>query len=81
MKVNAAMNANNWLTKRYVIKDLIGILAMVNDKSCYVGKYLDYKKLKCRKRLVGKLVEECSENIDEKELHQNKMIRNSTLND
>ena len=30
MKVNAAMNANNWLTKRYVIKDLIGILAMVN---------------------------------------------------
>ena len=31
--------------------------------------------------LVYKLVEECSENIDEKELHQNKMIYNSTLND
>ena len=51
------------------------------DKSCYVGKYLDYKKLKCRKRLVGKLVEECSKNIDEKELHQNKMIHNSTSHD
>ena len=51
------------------------------DKSCYVGKYLDYKKLKCRKRLVGKLVEECSKNIDEKELHQNKIIHNSTSHD
>ena len=51
------------------------------DKSCYVGEYLDYKKCKCRRRLVGKLVEECSENIDEKELHQNKMIHNSTSHD
>ena len=51
------------------------------DKSCDVGEYLDYKNCKCRKKLVDKLVEECSENIDEKELHQNKMIHNSTLND
>ena len=35
------------------------------DKSCDVGAYLDYKNCKCRKRLVDKLVEECSENIDE----------------
>ena len=51
------------------------------DKSCDAGEYLDYKNCKCRKSLVDKLVDECSENIDEKELHQNKMIYNSTLND
>ena len=36
---------------------------------------------KCRKKVVDKLVEECNENIDDKELHPNKMICNSTLND
>ena len=51
------------------------------DKSCDVGEYLDYTNCKCRKKLVGKLVEECSKNIDEKKLHPNKMIYNSTLND
>ena len=39
-------------------------------KSCDVGEYLDYKNCKCRKRLVDNLVEECSKNIDEKELNQ-----------
>ena len=45
------------------------------DKSCDVGEYLDYANCKCRKRLIDKLVEECSENIDE-----NKLI-SVTLND
>ena len=31
--------------------------------------------------LVHELIKECSENIDDKELHQNKMIYDSTLND
>ena len=35
------------------------------DKSCNVGEYLDYKNCKCRKRIIDKLVDECSENIDE----------------
>ena len=35
------------------------------DKSCDVGEYLGYKNCKCRKRLVDKLVEECTENIKE----------------
>ena len=35
------------------------------DKSCDVSEYLDYKNCKCRKKLVDKLVEECTENIDE----------------
>ena len=34
------------------------------DKSCDVGEYLDYENCKCRKRLIDKLVEECSGNID-----------------
>ena len=38
------------------------------NKSCDVGDYLDYENCKCRKRLVDKLVEECSENIDEAKL-------------
>ena len=35
------------------------------DKLCNVGEYLDYENCKCRKRLIDKLVEECSEIIDE----------------
>ena len=35
------------------------------DKSSDIGKYLDYKNCKCRKRIIDKLVEECSENIYE----------------
>ena len=35
------------------------------DKSCDAGEYLDYENCKCRKKLVDKLVDECTENIDE----------------
>ena len=35
------------------------------DKSCNIGEYLDYSNYKCRKILVDKLIEECTENIDE----------------
>ena len=35
------------------------------DKSCDVGEYLDYEKRKLRKRLVDKLFEECTENVEE----------------
>ena len=45
------------------------------DKLCDVGEYLDYRNCKCRKKLIDKLVEECSENID-----GNEMIYNGTLN-
>ena len=41
------------------------------DKLCDVGKYLDYENCKCRKRLVDKLVEECSDNIDGNEMIYN----------
>ena len=35
------------------------------DKSCDIGEYLDYKNCRCRKKIIHKLVEECSENTDE----------------
>ena len=46
------------------------------DKSWDDGEYLGYKNCKCRKRLAGKLVEECRKNIV-----GNKIIYNNTLND
>ena len=44
------------------------------DKSCNVGEYLDYKNCKCRKKLVDKLVSECTENVEEVKIaeHTNK---------
>ena len=38
------------------------------DKSCDVGEYLDYENCNCRKKLVDKLVEECTETVEEVEL-------------
>ena len=35
------------------------------DKSCEIGEYLDYENCKRRKRLIDKLVEECTENVEE----------------
>ena len=44
------------------------------NKSCDIGEYLDYKNCRCRKKIIDKLVEECSENID-----GNEMLYNETL--
>ena len=46
------------------------------DKSCDVREYLDYEDCKCRKKIIDKLVKECSKNID-----GNEMIHNGTLID
>ena len=35
------------------------------DKACDVGEYLDYENCKCRKKLVDKLVDECTETVEE----------------
>ena len=42
------------------------------DKSCDLGECLDYKNCNCRKKIIDKLVEECSENIDGNEMLYNK---------
>ena len=41
----------------------------VCDKlSCDIGEYLDYSNCKCGKKLVDKLIEECTKSIDEVEI-------------
>ena len=40
----------------------------VSDKSCDVAEYLDYENCKGRKNLVDRLIEECTENVEEVEL-------------
>ena len=83
MKINEDVNAKNLLTKEYVIKNLIRILAIVNVNviNHVILGIFRLKNCKCKKKLVDKLVEECNANIDQKELHPNKMIYNSTLNE
>ena len=38
------------------------------DKACDFGEYLDYENCKCRKKLVDKLVDECTETVEEVKL-------------
>ena len=38
------------------------------DTSCDVGEYLDYENCKCSKKLVDKLVDECTETFEEVKL-------------
>ena len=50
------------------------------DKSCDVGEYLDYENCSCKKKLVDKLVDECTETIDDEEeemIDNNKSKHNS----
>ena len=39
-----------------------------SDKSCDIGEYLDYKNCKCRKRLIDKIVDECTKTVEEVKL-------------
>ena len=50
------------------------------DKSCDIREYLNYKNCKCRKRIIDKLVEECSKNIDGDEMLFNKTLDVIPLN-
>ena len=34
------------------------------DKTCDTGEYIDYENWKCRRKIIDKLVEKCSKNID-----------------
>ena len=46
------------------------------DKSCDNGEHLDYENCKCRKQLVNKLVEECTEYIEETRLVEKTSAKN-----
>ena len=62
MMINVDGNVMSWLIKAYAIKDMLGILVIVSVN------VIDYENCKCRKRLVDKLVEECSEDVYESKL-------------
>ena len=68
MKINVDVNVKNWLLKTIVILWNPSNSECECHKLCEVGEYLDYKNCKCRKRLVDKLVAECTGNIDEVKL-------------
>ena len=38
------------------------------DKNCNIGEYLDYGNCKCRKKLLDKLIDECTETTEEVKL-------------
>ena len=38
------------------------------NKNCDFSEYLDYKNCKCRKKLVDKLIDECTETSEEETL-------------
>ena len=38
------------------------------DKACDIGEYLDYENCKCRKKLVDKLIDKCTETVEEVKL-------------
>ena len=50
------------------------------NKLCDIGEYLDYKYCNCRKRIIDKLVEECSKNINENETIDIIPLNTSALN-
>ena len=41
------------------------------DKSCDINKYLNYENCKCRKKLVHRIVEECTETVEEVKIAEN----------
>ena len=49
------------------------------DKTCDVGEYLDYENCKCRKKIVDKLVDECTETIEEVKLAKITLAQNEKV--
>ena len=49
------------------------------DKACDAGEYLDYANCKCRTKWVQKLVEECTENIDDVKLERITLAKHENM--
>ena len=62
--INVDANLKNWLIKVYAIKDMLGIPVTASVNLINHGEYLDYENGKCRKKLVHKSAEKCTENIN-----------------
>ena len=48
------------------------------DKNCDFSEYLDYKNCNCRKKLVDKLIDECTETIEEEKLANITIFKNDS---
>ena len=63
-----------------MIKDLFGILVIVSVNAIKLVKlvdiYLDYENCKCRKQLADKLIDECTETIEEVKLAEITLFEN-----
>ena len=69
--INAGVNAKKLIDKGVCDKGFIWNPSNCECecyKSCDISECLDYKNCKCKKRLVDKLVGECTENINETRL-------------
>ena len=51
------------------------------DESCDNGEYLDYESCECRKKLVDKLVEECTETSNEVKLAKITLTENENMHE
>ena len=49
------------------------------DKACDVGEYLNFENCKCRKKLADKLVDECSETVEEVKLAKITLAENENM--
>ena len=79
MKINVGGNAKNWLIKGVFDKGFIwkpSNCECERDNSCDIDEYLDYENCKWRKKLLDKLVEECTENIEETRLVEKTSTKN-----
>ena len=52
-----------------------GFIWNPNNCECDVGEYLDYENLKCRKKLIDKLVDECTETVEELKLAKKLLLK------
>ena len=50
------------------------------DETCDIGEYLDYENCKCRKELGDKLIDECTETIEEVKLAKITLAKNENEN-
>ena len=68
IKINADVNAKNYLIKGVCDKGSFWNPSNCEcecDKACDIGEYLGYENCKCRKKLIDKLVDVCTETIEE----------------
>ena len=79
MEINVDVNVKNQLIKMYAIKDLFGILVIVNASAINLVISVNIQIIETvsvEKKLVDPLVEECTENINETKLVEKTLDKN-----